>query len=106
MTDATRRNFSRPPRNERFAKTTFPGVAFHAAKTAGAAAVPRAIVAGKKHESIFIETKLAQFFKNFADAAIKFLHGVAVKSGAAFFIKIFRRSERLVRQSVRKIKEE
>ena len=106
MADAAFGDVAGPPGDERDAHTALPCHAFAAAQFAGTALIPRAVIARKEEEGIFVEVVFFQRLHDLADGPIEFGDDVAVNTVGALAAEGRAGGERDMRIRVREVEEE
>src|SRR6185503_17293957 len=106
IADMSGRDPTWPTCNQGHPETAFPVITLHASQSAGAASVPRAVVAREDDQGLLVDAELLQLVENLPDAPIKFQQSVSVQPGAALLVKVLRNRERFVRHCLRKVEEE
>ncbi len=101
-----RRQRSRPRHQRRHALATLEGLAFAPAQAAGAALMPRPVVAGEDNEGVLAEPACRERAQQLADARVELLDRVAVRPGGRAAREARRGQQRRVYVLVRDVEEE
>src|SRR6185437_10353983 len=104
--DFPRGNCPRPARDERNPRAALVGGVLPPAQQAGAALIPRAVIAGEDHDRIFVELMALYGSENLSGAPIDFLDGIAVRAVIRFAGKFCRSLRGIVRIRVCEPQEE